>query len=107
MICSMLPDDRPPIEDASQLCDALEAMLEAQGRTWAEVLRTAGGMSSSTRYFLKRPTATARQETWVRLARALGCRWALVPDVKVVKVTLDRPEVYRRVPKRKASPESQ
>jgi len=94
----MKPDERPPIEDASQLCDALEAMMEAQGRNWTEVLRTAGGLAPSSRYFFRKPTANARQETWVRLARALGCRWALVPDTRVVKVQIDRPQVYRRLP---------
>jgi hypothetical protein len=80
--------DLTPIEDASQLYDALCAMTAAQGRTKSEVSHTAG-FSRSLLTGMNGPDKCVRQETWVRLARALGCRWVLRPDTKCVRVKYD------------------
>ena len=90
---------RPPIADGAQLWAAIDAQIKAQGRKQSEVMRSASLHHTCANY-LRQERAHARQDTWVRVAQALGCRWALVPDIRLVRIKVEpAAQVHRMLPR--------
>ena len=76
----------PTIAEGDGLFKALMDQVQAQHMSRYRLAKSAD-LSPSLVYRCRHPSMVIRQDTWVRMARALGCRWTLTPDTRLIRLS--------------------